>query len=303
MPELPEVETMRRDVLAPLIGRKIAEVEVRLPKVMRTAPGLSADDLTGRAIERTARRAKMLIVDLSEDLTLLMHMRLAGQLARVLPDGKAITAGHPVPAYGAPLPHKSTHIILTLDDGSKLYYTDIRQFGFFYLLPTADVPDALKRYKYGVEPLSPEFTTEKLAELLRRRPRMKMKQFLLDQTLVAGLGNIYADESLWMSGIHPLRAAGTVCDEETRKLHDAIVEVLEEAITHGVADVRNGKAVAGARLPRVHGRAGEPCLRCGTLIERIRVGGRSTYFCPSCQPISAEQIGTEDATTSATAED
>ncbi|MBI2941228.1 MAG: bifunctional DNA-formamidopyrimidine glycosylase/DNA-(apurinic or apyrimidinic site) lyase [Chloroflexi bacterium] len=289
MPELPEVETMLRDVARPLIGRTIVAIDLRLPKAFRPAGGLRPADLVGRTIVHAYRRAKMLAVDLSGDLTLLLHMRLTGQLAVERPDGSRVAAGHPVPAFGAPLPHRSTHLILTLDDGSRLFFTDLRQLGFLLLMPAAEVPGFFRRQGYGVEPLRPEFTTEAFQELLRRRPRTKMKPFLLDQSLVAGVGNIYADEALWLAGIHPLREAGSLPDAEARRLHHAIVDVLSDAVKYGVAQVLGGKALGRHVLPRVHGRAGEPCFRCGTPIERITLGGRSTYFCPACQPLRATE--------------
>jgi len=195
VPELPEVETLRRDLAATLVGRSFAGIEVRLAKQVVAPTGLSVDDLIGRRIEGVRRRAKFLIFHLSDGLALVMHLRLAGQL--VHRDGQNVTlaeGGHPVPAFGAPLPHRSTHVIFTFDDGSVLYLTDIRQFGRVWILPEDGVQPLLDQAKLGPEPLEPSFTVDVLKERIARRQRMPLKPVLLDQHVVGGIGNIYADE-------------------------------------------------------------------------------------------------------------
>jgi formamidopyrimidine-DNA glycosylase len=283
MPELPEVETLRRALEAAIVGRSIASFVVRLPKVFRAAEGLSAGDVVGTRIVALSRRGKYLVFELSDGLSLVFHLRLAGQFV-LRCDGETVVAGgHPVPKYDAPLPHKATHIEIGLDDGRHLYFTDIRQFGFCLLMPAAAVTEYLAAQRLGPEALGDEFTVETLAALLARRKTAVLKALLLDQRGIAGLGNIYADESLWHAGIDPLRLAGSLSPEEIDRLYRGIRETLSFAVTHGVAEMRGDKAINAEGFPFVHGRAGKPCPRCGGTIQRVRVGGRSTYFCETCQ--------------------
>lgn len=283
MPELPEVETLRRGLARALIGRRIVAAELLKPKILSGLPGHGLHEALGATIEDVRRRAKYLIVDLSNGLSLVVHLSLAGQIVLESPSAERFAGGHPVPKYEAPLPHKQTSVILRLDDGSTLFLTDIRQFAHLWIAPTSNVPDVIPEARLGVEILGPEFTVEELRRRLRRRPRGKLKPLLLDQTLLAGLGNIYVDESLWGAVIHPLRTAGSLSDEEVEHLYVAIKEVIDLALGKGVAQIVNGKAVVGATLPRIHGREGQPCPRCGQMIEKFRVVGRGTYVCPSCQ--------------------
>ena len=283
MPELPEVETLRRALEASIVGREIAEFVVRLPKVFRAAEGLSASDLVGARFVGVARRGKFLVFGLSDGLSLVFHLRLSGQLVLRRGCETVLAGGHPIPRYDAPLPHKATHLEIGLDDASRLFFTDIRQFGFCLLMPTAAVAGYLAAQRLGPEALGDEFTVEWLAALLARRKSAVLKALLLDQRGIAGLGNIYADESLWRAGIDPLRQAGSLSPEEVARLHGAIRETLEHAITHGVAEMRGDRAVKEDGFPFAHGREGKPCPRCGGTIRRVRVGGRSTYFCEACQ--------------------
>lgn len=284
MPELPEVETLRRELARELVGQKILGVEVRLAKVFRPAEGLGASDLVGRAIEEAYRYGKYLVLPLTGGLSLVFHLRLAGQLA-VIRDGQVVVAGgHPVPAFGASLPHRSTHMIFSLSNGSILYFTDIRQFGFCLLLLTADVPSYIAARRLGPDAVGDELTDGELARVLGRRPRANLKSLLLDQRAISGLGNIYADESLWLARLNPLRTAASLSLEETSRLRAGIQDALNYALTSGVAHVLNGRALPGRDFPRAHGHAGDPCPRCAETIVRIRIGGRSTYYCPTCQP-------------------
>ena len=293
MPELPEVEGLCRDLSRALPGRSIAEFDLRLPKVFHPSPGLGPVDLVGATFETVRRRAKMLVFRLSKDLSVVTHLRLSGQLVLVKGGEVLVAGGHPVPGFGAPLPHKSTHAIFTLDDDSRLYYTDIRQFGFLALMPSGDVSAFLAGQDLGLEPLQPEFTQDALAALLTARRRARLKPLLLDQAGVAGLGNIYADESLWWARLHPLRLAGSLSAEEVARLHAAILAVLDYALTHGVARVIGTRADPSRDFPHAHGREGKACPRCGTTVERFRLGGRSTYYCPNCQPDPSTREGSE----------
>ena len=282
MPELPEVETMRRHIERSLAGRVLRNLEIRLERVVLWPSGLGSGELEGATLRSARRRAKWLLLEFDNGLSLAVHFGLTGQLFHDGPQGKAML-GHPVPALDVPRPHKSTHAIFHFDDDSTLYYTDIRQFGRIHVVPTGEVPEFLARRKLGVEPLTGDFQPTILETVAGRRPKTKLKALLLDQRVVAGIGNIYADESLHRSGLHPALQLAEVTDESFGRLRLAIIEVLRDAVENGVAEVVNGKAKPNARLPKVHGRQGEPCPRCGTAILKAQQDGRGTYWCPECQ--------------------
>lgn len=285
MPELPEVETLRRGLARALTGRRIVEAELLKPKILSGLPGRSLAEIVGATIEDVRRRAKYLILDLSNDLSVVIHLSLAGQIVLEKPSGERLAGGHPVPKYEAPLPHKQTSVILKLDDGSVLFLTDIRQFGHLWIAPTAELARVVPEERLGVELVGPGFTVEELERRLRRRPKAKLKPLLLDQSVLAGLGNIYVDESLWGAGLHPLRTAESLSAREIQGLHASIREVVDLALDKGVARIVNARAVLGATLPRIHGREGKACPRCGQIIEKFRVGGRGTYVCRECQKV------------------
>ena len=285
MPELPEVETLRRGLAATLVGRSFASIDVRLAKQVLAPTGLTIADLIGKRIEAVRRRAKFLIFDLSDGLALVMHLRLAGQLVhRDVQNVTLAEGGHPVPAFGAPLPHRSTHVVFTFDDGSVLYLTDIRQFGRVWILPEDGVQPLLDAAKLGPEPLDSSFTLDVLKERLARRQRMPLKPVLLDQGIVSGIGNIYADEIIFESKLTPATRIGELDEAAMVRLYAAIQAILGLAVREGVAEILNGKASPTRDFPRVHGRAGQPCPVCGTLISKVQFAGRGTYTCPSCQP-------------------
>lgn len=286
MPELPEVETLRRRLEASLQGKRIISAELLTPKLYQGRAEHAIADLVGATIVGLRRRAKYLIVDLSNGLSLVVHLGLAGQVVVEPPGAGAngrITGGHPIPAFDRPLPHKQTHLILTLDDGTIVYLTDIRKFAKLWVVPSLEVFTAIPDERLGVEILGEDFTAQEFARRLARRPRARLKPLLLDQSAVAGLGNIYVDESLWGARIHPLRTPSSLSDEERDALYEEIRQVIDLALEKGVAKIVNARAVEGAHLPRVHGREGQPCPRCGAPIEKFRVGGRGTYICPVCQ--------------------
>jgi len=256
---------------------------VHKPKLFSAAPGLTIEDLFGRRVERLWRRGKLTVWELSDGLALVVHLKLAGQLVHVAPDGQEIAhGGHPVPMWGYPLPHKSSHVVFWLDDESVVYLTDIRQFARLHLMPDQDVPAFLKRQKIGVEPLTRRFTAQAFGLKLRRRS-IPLKTTIMDQSVVGGIGNIYADESLWRAKLHPRRPASSLSDAEVARLHRAIRAVLDYAVREGAAFVPHGKAISDREFPYCHGRAGSPCPRCRTMIQKEWVGGRGTHFCPKCK--------------------
>jgi formamidopyrimidine-DNA glycosylase len=287
VPELPEVESLVRDLSPSLVGRTIRSVEVHKPKLFTASPGLTLEDLFGRRVERLWRRGKLTVWELSDGLALVVHLKLAGQLVHIDKDGHELAhGGHPVPMWGSLLPHKSSHVVFCLDDGSILYLTDIRQFARVHLMPDKDVAAFLKRQKIGVEPLTRRFTAREFGIKLRRRS-IPLKTTIMDQSVVGGIGNIYADESLWRAKLHPRRPAASLSDAEVVRLHRAIRAVLDYAVREGAAFVPHGKAISDRAFPYCHGRAGSPCPRCRTIIQKEWVGGRGTHFCPRCQKAPA----------------
>ena len=284
MPELPEVETIRRIVARELVGLTLDGVELTLPKLLRDSPIPDLGLLVGRTLLGADRRAKVLITHWSGDLSVLTHFKLAGQLAVVKPNGRRVVAGHPVPDPKGELPHKSTHLTLLFADGTIAYYSDLRQFGWWRLMPSDDVDAAIGAFDFGPEGTGGEgFDRAALAERLARR-RIAVKPALLDQRVVAGLGNIYVDEALHRARIHPARAANSLSTDEVGALHEAIGWALERGIEQGGADIRRNRAYPRDGFPAVHARKGEPCMTCATPIVKTTLAGRGTYFCPVCQP-------------------
>lgn len=284
MPELPEVEWLRRQLAVSLVGRRFRAVNLTLPKLFVAAPGLTLEALVGKRVEAIRRRAKFLLIDLSDGLALVIHLRMSGQVIHRTPDGGNLAVGgHPVPPFEAPLPHKATHAIFELDDGTLLYLTDIRQFGRLWLMPASELEPFLERARLGPEPLGADFDEAALRGRLAKRPRAALKPLLLDQRFLGGVGNIYADEIAFEAGLSPLAVVGELGPAGPGELYRAIRSVLEHAVTNGVAEILNGRADPSHDFPRVHGRAGQSCPRCGTTVVKSRVGGRGTYTCPTCQ--------------------
>ncbi|MCA9864193.1 MAG: hypothetical protein KC432_14265 [Thermomicrobiales bacterium] len=284
MPELPEVETMRGIVARELTGRELAAVHLTLPKLMRDSPLPDLGLLIGSTLVGSDRRAKVMVTHWSNHLSVLTHFKLSGQLTVVRPDGVRVMAGHPVPGPEGPLPHKSTHLTLTFTDGSTLYYNDLRQFGWWRLMPADDVPAALAAFNFAAEGVGAgRITVEDLGAKLARR-RVALKTALLDQTVVAGLGNIYVDEALHHARLHPERPANSLTGSELLAIHEAIAWSLERGLEQGGADIRNNRAYPRDGFPAIHARKGEPCTTCGTEIVKTVVGTRGTYYCPVCQP-------------------
>ena len=282
MPELPEVETIRRNINASLAGRELASVDVRLPKLLRDSPLPDLTVLEGTRLLEAGRRAKVLTVDFSNGLSLMVHFKLAGQFAILHPDGSRLVAGHPVPNPAGPYPHKTTHIDFRFDDGIIAYYSDVRQFGWLRLVPTGEVQRALASFAFGPEGVGETIDEKRLAAIMSARS-IPIKTLLLDQKVLAGLGNIYVDEALHAAKVHPSRPAKSLTGKERRAVVAAIPLALESGIKQGGAKIVHQRAYPIEGFPAVHGREGEPCPACGSTIVKTRVGARGTYLCPACQ--------------------
>lgn len=269
MPELPEVETIRRQLEKTIAGKKIKNVEI-IDFKKKIQPKNLSERLKDLKIERLERRAKLLIFRLSNGENLLIHLKLTGQLIY-----QKIKS-----------PNRFTHAIFNFTDGSRLLFNDMRKFGYLTLTDK----NGLERLKtgFGVEPLSKEFSLTKFKEILARRPNQKIKQLLLDQKYIAGIGNIYSDEALFAAGILPLRPAKSLKEGEIKKLWQAIPAILKKSISAGGTSADTyvnayGREGTFTRQLKIYGREDEKCGRCDGVIQRIKIGGRSAHYCPLCQ--------------------
>lgn len=268
MPELPEVETLKRELARVLIGKKIKTFQ----------SDKFALNLESQKILSVERRAKILIFKLSKGNTLLIHLKMTGQLVYRGPS--SVIGGHPED------PTKYTRAIFTFSDGSRLLFNDLRKFGWIKVVNETKLQKILSAA--GVEPLGKEFSLVRFTEILGRYPKRKLKQLLLDQTLVAGLGNIYVDESCFLAGVLPTRIADSLTSVEIEKLHASIVSILKLSISKKGTSSRNyvrANGQPGGMVPHlnVYGRNKEKCKVCTAKISKIKLNGRGTHFCTHCQ--------------------
>ena len=288
MPELPEVETIRRGLELGITGQTIAAVEVLWPKSFLSTQERIDQYIVGATVAHLGRRAKVLMVELSNEYTLLFHLKMTGQLVLVKADGERFAGGHPTKSMRDGLPDSSSKVIFTFASKDVLYFNDFRKFGWIKLVPTADVPFDSLVSRLGPEPMSTDFTLKSFTEQLTRHKRAPIKPTILDQSTVAGVGNIYADESLHLAKIHPRRLSGSLTKTEVKNLHKAIKTIIGLGIEHGGTSFSayvNALGGKGDYLDhaRVFRKDSEPCPECGTIIEKIRVAGRGTHYCPTCQ--------------------
>ena len=288
MPELPEVETVRRGLHELIIGRTVSAVEHDTEKSFPNATADVAQFLIGAKIIDVRRRAKVLMIDLSSNYTLVIHLKMTGQM--VFRGDAVFGAGHPNDSLIGQLPDRSTRVTLTFKDGAHLYFNDQRKFGWMRLLPTLEVPNIDFMQKAGPEPLDADFTADDFTRRFTRRARTNIKAALLDQSVVAGVGNIYADESLWGAKIHPQRLVQSLTTQDFSRLYHELREVMNLAIEKGGSTDKNYVNAEGKRgsymdFARVFRREGQPCPRCGTTIVKFKAAGRGTHICPHCQVI------------------
>lgn len=287
MPELPEVETVRRGLERLIIGRSVTHVHcLDSPKSFPNDPTEVATQLIGATVVAVRRRAKVLLIDLSTNYTLVTHLKMTGQLVFLGED--RFGAGHPNNSLIGELPDRSTRIVYEFSDGSRLYFNDQRKFGWMKLYPTPEVPNIDFMKKVGPEPLELEFSHAEFLQRVRRRNNTTVKAAILDQTVVAGVGNIYADESLWGAKLHPATRVRDIDDSSLELLLDEIRTVMTIAIEKGGSTDKNYVNAEGKRgsyidFARVFRREGLDCPRCGTVIQKTRVAGRGTHICNVCQ--------------------
>jgi formamidopyrimidine-DNA glycosylase len=289
MPELPEVETIRIGLSRLLPGREIVGAAADNAKSFPNAPEDVRQFLVGAKVVQVVRRAKVLLIELSSKYSLVIHLKMTGQIVFVAAHER-FGAGHPNNSLIHELPDRSTRVTITFSDGSHLFFNDQRKFGWMRLLPTAEVPMIDFFMKVGPEPLSADFTWDVLQERLQRRKNTSIKAALLDQTVVAGVGNIYADESLWGAKIHPATLVRDLKPSDFRNLHEALIAVLKLSIEKGGSTDKNyvnaeGKRGSYLTFANVFRREGKPCPRCDATIIKSRVAGRGTHTCPHCQAV------------------
>ena len=271
MPELPEVETVRRGLEKLILEKKIASLDIRYPKMIKTDLDQFQKELPGQVVKSMGRRGKYLLFYLT-DKVLISHLRMEGKYFY----------------YPGQVPErKHAHVFIHFEDGGTLVYEDVRKFGTMELL----APELLEAYfvskKLGPEPTEQDFDLEIFIGALKKSKK-PIKSHLLDQTLVAGLGNIYVDEVLWRAKVHPSRTSNSLTAQEARKVHDETINVLGQAVEKGGSTIRTytnafGEDGTMQELHQVYDKAGQACSRCGAIIEKIQLGGRGTHFCPKCQ--------------------
>jgi formamidopyrimidine-DNA glycosylase len=289
MPELPEVETVRSGLNRLIIGKKIISVSSDWPKSFPNDKDSVDQFLINAKVMSVSRRGKALKIDLDNEYTLVIHLKMTGQLV-YRSNTERFGAGHPNESLIGELPDKSTRVIFEFDDHSKLFFNDQRKFGWVRLLPTVEVGNIDFFKKIGPEPLEPSFTLALFKKQLSRRPGTSIKAALLDQTVLAGIGNIYADESLWAAKIHPATLVRNLTDKDIAKLRTEIQAILRLSIEKGGSTDRNYVDAEGRRgsylqFAKVFRLQGSACQRCGHTIIKIRVAGRGTHICPHCQKV------------------
>lgn len=305
MPELPEVETIRRDLAVRLTGQSFTSINILSPKTASHAAVFFANNLRGRKINKLERRGKLLIFNLSPLKKeaargrttgsrldyLLVHLKMTGQLVYLdkkdkIAGGHSLKSGSFMGAVGGELPHKHTRAIFCFKNGSRLFFNDLRRFGYLKLA-TAEELERLLKNNYGPEPLTPGFSYSFLKAALKNK-KIKIKALLLNQKLIAGLGNIYVDEALWAARVNPERIAGSLTEPEIKKLWQAINAIIKKAIAYRGTTFRNyvdsrGRQGNFSDFLAVYGRAGQKCRNCRGLIAKKKVVGRGTHYCPNCQ--------------------
>lgn len=287
MPELPEVEIIKRGLEDKIVGKEIVEVDVGEAKIFQG----KKETILGAKIVGIKRHAKIIEVDLSNGLALLIHLKMTGQLVfdkRQNDKSDRVAGGHPSKDWVADLPNKFTHVIFRFKDGAVLFFNDLRKFGYIKVYKSKNLKDSKELKDLGPNPFTNELNEEYLMRVAIKRPRTKIKQILMDQTVISGIGNIYADESLFCAGISPLRPANTLSRSELGKLIKCVREVLKKGLEYGGSSENTFVNVEGEKGKmqdyfKIYRKTGQTCPnRCG-YVKRVVVGGRGTHYCPKCQ--------------------
>jgi len=297
MPELPEVQTTVKDLEKKIIGLRIIDVWTDAPKLIKR-PSFETfkKQIKGAKIEKISRRGKNILIRLNpksktqkSKLILLIHQKLTGHL---LYGSWIMKEGLWVPAQKGPLEERVNqyiHLLFFLNNGKMLALSDLRKFAKVILGPKEEIENLAELKNLGIEPLDRKFTFEKFKEIIQQTPsKRKIKQVLMDQTIISGIGNIYSDEILWEAKIHPFKLSYKLNNQELKAIYQAIKKILTKAIKlrgTSISDFRDPEGREGkyTEIRSVYQREGEPCYRCGSKIKRVKIGGRSAYFCPQCQ--------------------
>jgi len=287
MPELPEVEIVKRGLDETIVGSEIAGVEVRARKLFHG----NESDLIGTKVEAVFRHAKMIEIDLSNGKALLIHLKMTGQLVFDKKSGdksKRMAGGHPSNDWVADLPNKFTHVIFKFKDGGILYFNDLRKFGYIKVYNQSTLKETKELKDLGPDPFTKELNEEYLMRVISRRKKVKIKQIIMDQTVISGVGNIYADESLFCAGISPLRLAQDVKRSELTKLIECVRKVLKLGLEHGGSSENTYVNIEGKKGEmqnhfKIYRKTGKACPRGCGIVKRVVVGGRGTHYCPACQ--------------------
>lgn len=295
MPELPEVETIRRGLQHGITGQTITSVQVLWEKSFPVPPNLMDSIVVGSKIERLDRRAKVLIIHLDNGYSLMIHLKMTGQMVLAKSDGERFAGGHPTESMRSELPDRSTKVIFSFESGDTLFFNDFRKFGWVKLVETSEIEaDSLIR-RLGPEPLSKNFTITGFKAQLDRHKKAPIKPTILDQSTVSGVGNIYADESLHLAKIHPQRLSGELSPAEVKRLYSAIRVIISSGIEHGGTSFTSYVNALGGKgdyldHARVFRKEGTGCPECSSEIVKIRVAGRGTHYCPKCQKLPRSKI-------------
>lgn len=287
MPELPEVETIKRGLAKVLIGKKIADMDCDWHKMINMPLAKYRKNIKGLKIKDVRRRAKMIILDLSDDWKIMGHLKMTGQLV-FKSKSKCLIGGHPIEQSCATLPNKFTHATLYFSDNSRLFFNDVRKFGWLRLYRSKDLAKTLDKMKLGPEPFDKKFSVAYLTALMKRKPKSKVKQFIMNPENVVGVGNIYSDEVCFYAKVKPTRVVGLLSTKEIKLIYDGIIKILKAAIKAQGTTFSNyvnaeGEAGGYTKKLKVYQRYGKKCYRCPGIIKKMKIGGRTSSFCPKCQ--------------------
>ena len=283
MPELPEIETIKQELEKLIKNKKIKSVDVNLKKQVKPPLKKFLKIVTGAEIRKIKRRAKTLIFTLDNNKHLVFHLKMTGQLIYKGKKGKLAGGGHPIKQQLDNLPNKYSHIIFNFTDSSKLFFNDTRQFGWVKVV-TADELERINN-NFGPEPLDINF--EKFKKLFNKKSK-PIKPLLMDQSLLAGIGNIYAQEACFCAGVRPTKPSGKISDKQLKKLFNCLQKILKLAILKKGTSANNyidafGRKGSMQPYLKVYGRAGKKCKKCKKILKQIKQGGRTTVYCPNCQ--------------------